>query len=112
MKQVRRRIQQISGPRLFLPQTFVDVLTTGFAAATALRSSLQLVTMAALMESNSLPGKILCSAESYRLWLASKEDDKGEFLVEERGAIEVKGKGGGTMMTYWIGCGPDRLESC
>ena len=71
----------------------------------------QLVTMAALIESNSLPGKILCSADSYRL-LSNKKNDKDEFLVEEGGAIEVKGKGGGTMMTYWIGCGPDRLESC
>ena len=68
--------------------------------------------MAALIESNSLPGKILCSADSYRLLLSNKKNDKDEFLVEEGGAIEVKGKGGGTMMTYWIGCGPDRLESC
>ena len=88
------------------------MLTTGFTTATALRSSLQLVTMASLMESNSLPGRILCSAESYRLLLSSKENDNGEFSVKERSAIEVKGKGGGTMMTYWIGCGPDRLESC
>ncbi|MEL6177954.1 MAG: adenylate/guanylate cyclase domain-containing protein, partial [Myxococcota bacterium] len=55
------------------------------------------VNTAARMESHSLPGKIQITADTRALL-----EDK--FTVEERGSIEVKGKG--TMKTHWL------LEEC
>ncbi|WP_354636449.1 adenylate/guanylate cyclase domain-containing protein [Planktothricoides raciborskii] len=51
------------------------------------------VNTASRMESHGLPGKIQISAST--LALLSEE-----YLLEERGLIEVKGKG--TMRTYWL----------
>jgi PAS domain S-box-containing protein len=51
------------------------------------------VNVASRMESLGLPGKIQVTA-------VTKERLQDKFLFEERGAIEVKGKG--KMMTYWL----------
>ncbi|HEY9829028.1 MAG TPA: adenylate/guanylate cyclase domain-containing protein [Stenomitos sp.] len=51
------------------------------------------VNVASRMESLGLPGKIQVTA-------ITKERLQDKFLLEERGAIEVKGKG--QMMTYWL----------
>ncbi|CAB9497189.1 activated protein kinase catalytic subunit alpha-1 [Seminavis robusta] len=48
------------------------------------------------MESNSKPGRILCSESTHRL--LSK--DHSDFRVLERGVIAVKGKG--EMRTFWV----------
>jgi class 3 adenylate cyclase len=45
------------------------------------------------MESHSEVGKIQVTAATYELL-------KQQFVLEERGAIEVKGKG--QMRTYWL----------
>ncbi|HEY9612837.1 adenylate/guanylate cyclase domain-containing protein [Allocoleopsis sp.] len=51
------------------------------------------VNVASRMESSGIPGRIQVTA-------ATKERLQDKFLFEERGAIEVKGKG--EMMTYWL----------
>ncbi|MGL5063815.1 MAG: adenylate/guanylate cyclase domain-containing protein, partial [Microcoleus sp.] len=51
------------------------------------------VNTASRMESHSLPGRIQVTSETYQILL-----DK--FLLENRGIIEVKGKG--QMNTYWL----------
>ncbi len=51
------------------------------------------VNTASRMESHSLPGKIQISETTYQLLTE-------DYLVEERGLIEVKGKG--LMKTYWL----------
>ena len=59
------------------------------------------------MESSCKPGKIQCSEDSYRL--LSQEWGHREFVVKERGAIEVQDKG--NMMTYWVEPHPERVEN-
>ncbi len=51
------------------------------------------VNVASRMESSGIPGRIQVTA-------TTKERLQDKFLFEERGAIEVKGKG--KMMTYWL----------
>jgi urea transport system substrate-binding protein len=51
------------------------------------------VNIASRMESHSEVGKIQVTAATYELL-------KQQFVLEERGAIEVKGKG--QMRTYWL----------
>lgn len=51
------------------------------------------VNVASRMESSGAPGKIQVSAATYNLL-------KDQYLLEERGAIAVKGKG--KMVTYWL----------
>lgn len=51
------------------------------------------VNVASRMESNGLPGKIQVTAATY-------ERLKDMFVFEERGIVEVKGKG--KMLTYWL----------
>lgn len=51
------------------------------------------VNVASRMESNGLPGKIQVAATTY-------ERLKDKFVFEERGMVEVKGKG--KMLTYWL----------
>lgn len=51
------------------------------------------VNVASRMESSGIPGTIQVTAETYRRL-------KETFLFEERGEIEVKGKG--KMLTYWL----------
>ena len=51
------------------------------------------VNIASRMESSGVPGRIQVTA-------ATKERLQDNFLFEERGAIEVKGKG--KMITYWL----------
>jgi class 3 adenylate cyclase len=56
------------------------------------------VNTASRMESSGLPGRIQLSAQA-----AAMLD--GDFTIEERGAVEIKGKG--CMTTYWlVGRGP------
>ena len=50
------------------------------------------VNIASRMESHSLPGRTQVSAAMY-------QRIKGKFQLEERGRVEVKGRG--NMMTYW-----------
>ena len=54
------------------------------------------VNTASRMESNSKPGRIHCSEDTYRL-LATNDP---HFSVAERGLISVKGKG--EMRTFWV----------
>lgn len=49
------------------------------------------------MESNSLPGRILCSQRAAALLRQQTQ----EFSLRSRGVIEVKGKG--AMETFWVG---------
>ena len=58
------------------------------------------VNTASRMESHGLAGKIQVSETTYELL-------KHEYLFEERGQIEVKGKG--SMKTYWLLDKRDRL---
>ena len=51
------------------------------------------VNIASRMESSGLPGQIQLSEQAAAML-------NGEFLTEERGAVEVKGKG--AMKTYWL----------
>jgi len=51
------------------------------------------VNVASRMESNGMPGKIQVTGATY-------ERLKEQFIFEERGMIEVKGKG--KMLTYWM----------
>ena len=51
------------------------------------------VNVASRMESNGMPGKIQVTGATY-------ERLKEQFIFEERGMIEVKGKG--KMLTYWL----------
>jgi len=51
------------------------------------------VNVASRMESNGMPGKIQVTGATY-------ERLKEQFIFEERGIIEVKGKG--KMLTYWL----------
>ena len=51
------------------------------------------VNIASRMESHSLPGRTQVSAAMY-------QRIKGKFQLEERGHVEVKGRG--NMMTYWL----------
>ena len=51
------------------------------------------VNIASRMESHSLPGRTQVSAAMY-------QRIKGKFQLEERGRVEVKGRG--NMMTYWL----------
>ncbi len=51
------------------------------------------VNVASRMESQGLPGKIQMTANTYELL-------KGDYHFEERGEVEVKGKG--KMTTYWL----------
>ena len=60
------------------------------------------VNTASRMESHGLAGKIQVSETTYELL-------KHEYLFEERGQIEVKGKG--CMKTYWLLDKGDRLIS-
>ncbi|WP_197530290.1 adenylate/guanylate cyclase domain-containing protein [Bythopirellula polymerisocia] len=65
------------------------------------------VNTASRMESSGLPGRIQLSGEAVALL-------NGEFVIEERGEVEVKGKG--CMKTYWLvgrshnGVGSKQLE--
>jgi guanylate cyclase, other len=54
------------------------------------------VNTASRMESNSRPGKVLCSEATAKLLL----EQAPKVIVKERGKVEVKGKG--QMMTYWV----------
>ena len=49
------------------------------------------------MESNSLPGRIQCSAISAKIL----QDSGSDVAIRERGKIQIKGKG--QMETFWIG---------
>jgi class 3 adenylate cyclase len=49
------------------------------------------------MESHGAPGRVQISASTKALL-------DGAFAIEERGSIEVKGKG--AMVTYWLNAGP------
>ena len=59
------------------------------------------------MESSSEAGRIQCSEDCHRLLDLDLNDIAGtttsgkDFCVEERGAVQVKGKGD-TMMAYWV----------
>jgi adenylate cyclase len=59
------------------------------------------VNIASRMESTGVPGKIQVSQDTY-------ERLNGEFLLESRGVIEVKGKG---EMQTWFLIGRKALES-
>lgn len=58
------------------------------------------VNVASRMESNGMPGKIQVTGATY-------ERLKEQFIFEERGMIEVKGKG--KMLTYWL-IGEESIE--
>lgn len=59
------------------------------------------VNTASRMESNSKPGKIQCSEDTYNLITKDHDpENHAWFNIEKRGVIHVKGKG--DMMTYWI----------
>ncbi len=60
------------------------------------------VNLAARMQSTGLPGKIHCSAD-FAHHLQNRDES---FILEERGEIEVKGKG--TMRTYFLS--PERAK--
>jgi PAS domain S-box-containing protein len=51
------------------------------------------VNVASRMESSGIPGKVQVTSSTYEIL-------KDQFVLEERGEIEVKGKG--KMMTYWL----------
>jgi class 3 adenylate cyclase len=55
------------------------------------------VNTASRMRSNSLPDRILCSDQAAQLL---KEQAKGSFSIQNRGIINVKGKG--PMETFWV----------
>jgi len=54
------------------------------------------VNMSSRMESNSLPGRVLCSERAAALL----RDQCSECVLTSRGFIEVKGKG--AMETFWV----------
>ena len=54
------------------------------------------VNMSSRMESNSLPGRVLCSERAAALL----QDQCSECVLTSRGFIEVKGKG--AMETFWV----------
>jgi len=51
------------------------------------------VNTASRMESSDLPGRIQLSEQAAALF-------DGDFVIEERGTVEIKGKG--SMKTYWL----------
>ena len=56
------------------------------------------VNVASRMESNSKPGRIMCSEDSYELLSTNSKDST--FTIESRGLIKVKGKG--DMKCYFV----------
>jgi serine/threonine protein kinase len=54
------------------------------------------VNMSSRMESNSLPGRVLCSERAAALL----REQSGDFTLTSRGFIEVKGKG--AVETFWV----------
>lgn len=61
------------------------------------------VNTAARMESNSAPGKILCSAATATLIM---EAGKAHWVTERPDKVNAKGKG--TMVTYWVNAKAER----
>ena len=62
------------------------------------------VNTASRMESNSRPGRILCSEDSAKMLM----EQAPKMIVRKRGSVQVKGKG--QMQTYWVQA-PKRREA-